>query len=47
VALLTAPCPDWGWQMIHAHGDLERVVEHGLDATWRERVSAAFRFRGF
>jgi cell wall-associated NlpC family hydrolase len=30
--------------LIHAHAQLRRVVEHGWDASWRDRLAAAFAF---
>lgn len=32
--------------MLHACARRERVIEHRIDATWRERIVAAFRFPG-
>ena len=29
--------------MIHAHAPARRVVEHGIDATWRQRIIGAWR----
>lgn len=31
------------FSMIHAYAPLRKVVEHRFDATWRERMAAAFR----
>lgn len=30
--------------MIHAYAPMRKVVEHRMDAAWRERMVAAFRF---
>jgi NlpC/P60 family putative phage cell wall peptidase len=32
--------------MIHSYWTIGRVVEHGLDQKWRNRICAAFRFPG-
>lgn len=32
--------------ILHAHQQVGRVVEHRLDASWRRRVLAAYRFEG-
>lgn len=40
--------PGGGLTLIHAYNcaGLNRVVEHGIDETWRRRIVAAWRFRG-
>lgn len=32
--------------ILHASAAVGKVVEHGLDATWHERVQRAYRYRG-
>lgn len=32
-----------GLGLIHCYGNIGRVVEHGLDAMWQERILAVFR----
>ncbi len=32
--------------LTHAYAQLRKVVEHGLDASWKARVSYCFRIRG-
>ena len=32
--------------IIHAHVMMRKVVEHGLDDTWRKRIVGAYSFRG-
>lgn len=32
--------------IIHAHFDVRKCVEHGLDGLWRSRIRAIYRFRG-
>ena len=32
-----------GLSLIHAHGESEKVVEHGLDDLWQSRILAVFR----
>ena len=42
IALLT----DNGLLQVHPSQSIRRVSEHSLDAVWRARIMAAFRFRG-
>lgn len=32
--------------ILHAHSGAGRVVEHGLDATWRARLTGCYRLKG-
>lgn len=40
---LVANHPQGGLSLIHAYGVKRRVVEHGLDKTWRGRIVAVYR----
>ena len=42
VAVVGDYTPD-GFSLIHAYAPARAVVEHALDAWWRERIQAAFR----
>lgn len=43
LAFLTTRQPDY---MIHAYAGARRVVEHGIDETWRSRIVGAYALRG-
>jgi cell wall-associated NlpC family hydrolase len=44
VALLSTMA-DGRLGMIHAHAAQRKVVEHGLDAIWKSRIIAVYRFK--
>lgn len=33
-------------RIIHAYAQVRKVVEHGVDATWKARIKRAYRFKG-
>jgi cell wall-associated NlpC family hydrolase len=45
--ILTGPDPHTGQQrMIHGWAYARRVVEHGIDAVWAQRIVRTFSYRG-
>lgn len=43
---ILATAPDGAETLIHAYAQARKVVEHRLDAQWRARIVAAYRFDG-
>ena len=43
---ILAQTPEGVDSLIHAYARMRKVVEHGLDNQWRNRIIATYRFKG-